>query len=285
MILLLLTATAQASDAPCAKSVVLKPGAGCFLFQDVAAPAPMNVYYFKPKKSGSATPILFSMHGMSRTAKSHRDIWLQEAGKRGVLVLAPEFSTQHFPSEMSYTLGNMGQPKATTEEKLWGFSLVERLFDAVKKAEANASPTYAIFGHSAGAQFVQRMILFKPGRLRAAVAANAGFYAQPSLDASYPDGVGQTAATKETLAQSLKFPLTILLGDKDDDPNDAKLAKGKAASAQGANRVERGKAFLAAGQAKAQELKASFSWKLKIVPGVAHNPAGCVPEAAKALFP
>ncbi len=286
LIVLLLQAPAQASAQPCAKTVELKTGAGCFQFVDVAAKSPLDVHYFKPKATGPTTRILFSLHGMSRTAKSHRDIWIQEATKRAVLVLAPEFSKGNFPSEMSYTLGNMGQPAANADEKLWGFSVIERLFDAVKAKEANTRQTYALFGHSAGAQFVQRMILFKPkARISGAVAANAGFYAQPDLAVSYPNGVGKSGVTKASLAESLKLPLTVLLGDEDDDPNDAKLAKGKAAAAQGANRVERGKAYIEAGKAKAQELKVPYAWKLKMVPGVAHNPAGCVKDAAAILLP
>lgn len=285
LIVLLLQASAQASPASCAKTVELKTGSGCFQFADPAAKTPLDVHYYKPKGAGPKTRVLISLHGMSRTAKSHRDIWIQEAAKRSVLVLAPEFSLANFPTEASYTLGNMGQPTASTEAKLWGFNVLERLFDEVKKVEKNTQATYALFGHSAGAQFVQRMILFFPkARISGAVAANAGFYAQPDLAVPYPNGVGKTAVTSASLAESLKLPLTIVLGDKDDDPNDAKLAKGKAAAAQGANRVERGKAFLAAGKAKAQELKAAFGWKLEIAPGVAHNPAGCVPVAAKALI-
>ena len=59
----------------------------------------------------------------------------------------------------------------------------------------------------------------------------------------------------------------------------------------GVFRQESGGYYLWAGvswtelEAKAQELKVPFGWQLKVVPGVAHNPAGCVADAAKALFP
>jgi len=52
---------------------------------------------------------------------------------------------------------------------------------------------FSMFGHSAGAQFVHRYITFMPqGHLRAAVAANSGWYTLPDQTLKLPYGLKHT---------------------------------------------------------------------------------------------
>jgi pimeloyl-ACP methyl ester carboxylesterase len=103
----------------------------------------------------------------------------------------PEFAAADYP-RAAYQLGNLadGAGKLFPEGK-WTFSAIEHLFDFVKKATGNTSERYHIYGHSAGGQFVHRMVLFLPeARYATAVTANAGWYTMPTFSGKkFPYGL------------------------------------------------------------------------------------------------
>lgn len=62
---------------------------------------------------------------------------------------------------LSLNLGNMtGADGASYSRAQGSFSAIEDVFDAVRKANASAARSYDIYGHSAGAQFVHRLVWF-----------------------------------------------------------------------------------------------------------------------------
>src|SRR3546814_14335164 len=61
------------------------------------------------------------------------------------------------------------------------------VFAAVKAREGLTAETYALYGHSGGAQFVHRYILAGGGpHMGRAVSANAGSYAMPDPAVAWP---------------------------------------------------------------------------------------------------
>ncbi|HEX7558007.1 MAG TPA: hypothetical protein VF386_02370, partial [Usitatibacter sp.] len=134
---------------------------------------PMRVYTYRPKACDSTCPIVFVMAGLKRDASAYRDYWELRADRYKVLVIAPEFTRELWPNAASYNQGEVG--KEADREK-WAFSTIEHLFDEMRDGQA----TYALFGHAAGAQFAERMALFRPdGRASVIVAANPGWYTMP----------------------------------------------------------------------------------------------------------
>src|SRR5262249_18423379 len=150
---------------------------------------------------------------------------------------------------------------------LWSYTVIEHLFDHVKRVTGNQSTTYNIYGHSAGAQFVHRMVLFMPqARIHVAVAANAGFYTMPVDSIDYPYGIGQSPLTVDRLGTAFQRRLVVLLGTADTDPNHPELCKTSEAEAQGPHRFARGRRFFATAQAMARRLNARLNWRLATVP-------------------
>jgi pimeloyl-ACP methyl ester carboxylesterase len=144
---------------------------------------------------------------------------------------------------------------------------------------------YFLFGHSAGAQFVHRMVLFQnPSRIALAVTANAGSYTMPDFDVEFPYGLKHSDLTDTRLKAALEVPVLILLGENDTDPNDKYLPKVPEAMAQGPTRLTRGHHFFSAAEAAAQRLNIPLRWTKSIVPGVGHDNALMAPSAARAMF-
>jgi poly(3-hydroxybutyrate) depolymerase len=180
--LVVLTSCAAPQSGGAGVDSVIAPGVGEFVFDGYPplSDRPVRVFYIAPPDPAGAE-ILIVMHGLGRDGEEYRSDWEGLVDHRNVLVLVPEFSDDHYPGSESYNLGNVvDHDDEPVPRERWSFNVVEALFDFVRRDVGNSSQDYMMFGHSAGAQFVHRFVLFMPEhRVRVAVAANAGWYTMP----------------------------------------------------------------------------------------------------------
>ncbi len=265
----------------------LAAGSGSFIFNDTKGNAdkPITVYYHMPEKLTPNRPIVFIMHGVDRIGSDYRDAWKSYADKYNFLLITPEFSKENWPGGRRYNRGNMYDSKGKLIEKSkWAFTAIEHLFDEVVKRTGSTQKGYFIFGHSAGGQFVHRMITFLPeARIRLAIAANPGWYTQPQFQSQYPYGLIDSPVTKEMLPEILAKPLVVMVGLKDNDPNHKHLYKSDGAMAQGKHRLERGRNYYSVARKIAKELGVKLRWRFMQIPNVAHSNRRMAKSAAKIL--
>lgn len=158
---------------------------------------------------------------------------------------------------------------------------MENIFDHVNAVNGLSLGGYDIFGHSAGGQFVQRMIALKPAsRIRKAIAANAGSYTFLDDTVPYPYGLG---SVNHNLGYSFDRQLVVLLGELDNNAEQGRLDQTERAMKQGAHRLERGTNFFRTSRAAAEKQGGEFNWSLQVVPDVGHNYKGMSEAAAKLL--
>lgn len=263
----------------------IPPGKWSFVFKDAKGhpDRPIRVYTFRPRTCDTKCPILFVMHGVKRNASDYRDIWVDLAERHNLLIVAPEFSQKDWPRAAKYNLGDVAD-NANPEK--WAYSAIEHLFDEMRDGQAD----YAIFGHSAGGQFVHRMLLLRPdSRASVYIAGNPGWYAVPEWRkekavAAYPYSLVGSKSGEAQVRQALAKRLVLLLGANDTDPDDENLNKADGAMKQGANRVERGENFFKAGARVAGELGVKLGWELVEVPDTAHDGAAMSKAAAQAVY-
>jgi pimeloyl-ACP methyl ester carboxylesterase len=266
----------------------IQNGAGSFIFADVQGnpDKPMTVWYYQPTGFSSVSPLVFVMHGAKRDAQRYRDEWAAYAEHEGFLLIVPEFSHKYYPGKREYNEGNLfDKMENPIPENDRAFTVIERLFDFVKEATQSRIPSYDIYGHSAGGQFVQRMVLFKTdARIRTAIAANPGLYAMASYSEIYPYGIRNSGVTPEDLRTAFNRKFILLLGEKDVMAEDLNLARSPDALAQGSSSFERGINFYASAKNQASRLGMTFNWKLTTVPGAAHHDVQLAQAAARLLF-
>jgi poly(3-hydroxybutyrate) depolymerase len=262
-----------------------KPARDHFIYEQ--AGRHVKVWYYQPAGTGADAPVVIVMHGVGRNGEDYLNDWAPFAEQKHFLLIVPEFSKEEFPGEEGYIYGNTVTPAgAPVPREQWAFNMIEPVFDAVRARTGNRSPGYALFGHSAGAQFTQRFLYFVPqARVIRAVAANAGWYMMPDLTVAFPYGLKGTPVTEADLRAALARPFTVLLGTADTDPNAKALRKTPEAEAQGPYRLARGQYFFSHAQAAAAALKAPFGWSLATAPGIAHSDRGMSPFAVPHLFP
>ncbi|MBK19117.1 MAG: alpha/beta hydrolase [Rhodospirillaceae bacterium] len=251
-----------------------------------ALAAPMTVYYYRPDTFKPDGPVLIALHGLSRNAYGYRNYFAKSAHKYGVLVLAPEFTRKNFRGSRRFNLGNLKDKSGATQPKsLWAFPVIDRVFEKSRAMLGFERQKYALFGHSAGSQFVHRMILFSPSeKMSAAVAANAGWYTVPDKRIAFPYGLKGTDSATKKLRDAFGQKLTILLGTDDNDESHKTLRKTEGALQQGSHRLARGRNFYQRSMEIAAQKKLSFRWQIREVPGVAHSGRGMAEPAANILF-
>jgi hypothetical protein len=285
---LLSTAALFPCPAPADEPAAIREGAGRFLFQDPpsATGKTVPVWYYRPKSFGPDTPILFVMHGVKRNADQYRDNWIALAEAHRLLIVAPEFSNANFPKSWAYNLGNVvargpGDTLTPNPESVWSFPVIDRVFGEVRRLTGSKRATFAIFGHSAGAQFVHRYMTYTGGSLvDLAIAANAGWYTLPNDSETFPYGLRQTKLTEGNVKTALGKKVVILLGEADtvQDPNFRMTPE---AMRQGSTRLDRGKNNFAVARREAETLGTPFNWRLVLVPDVGHDNARMAGTAAK----
>lgn len=275
---------AASSNPATIASTKLPQGDGRFVFDGWAGPA-LRVWTHVPAQIGKETPIVIVMHGRGRDADRYRDEWKDLAEAEGFILAVPEFDAERFPGSNSYNHGWFREADGTPRPReQWSFAAIEPLFDEVKNRSGSQVKGYALYGHSAGAQFVHRFVLLMPeARYNSAVTANAGSYAFPDFNVGYPFGLKGAPIDERGLKQVLGKPVVVLLGTADNDINHKSLPQQPQAKKQGAHRLARGEAFFAAGKQSAHDLGVPFGWRLRHVPGVAHSNDGMARAAAPLL--
>ncbi len=266
---------------PAMAATPVPSGKWSFVFSDAKGRAdrPVRVYTYRPRQCESTCPIVFAMHGKGRKASAARDDWELAADRHGLLVIAPEFSERHWPKAAGYNLGGVADDGNRVK---WAYSLIEHLFDEMRDGQQD----YAIFGHSAGAQFVHRLLVLLPdNRASVAIAANAGWYLMPEWRKDrathpYPHSLVDSPAGEKELRIALRKRLVVLLGEKDGDPRDKDLDQSDGSRKQGESRLERGENFFGVGTTAARDLGVKLAWELSYVPGTGHESAAMSKAAA-----
>lgn len=251
-------------DVPGAKQLVVSNWGG----------APITLWYLRGPKTTVDAPVVFVMHGVGRDADRYLSEWRDIAIENDIIVVVPEFSQLHFPGNEGYNFGYVfdSSGKLRPQEQ-WAYSAIEPLFDALRSHERLSVERYWLFGHSAGAQFVHRVVMLGVAkRMIAAISANSGSYMFPLDEVDWPFGLRGAPATRP--AERFSSPMILMLGDADSDPNHRSLPRQPAAMKQGPHRFARGKNFYQTSREIADRRGYNFNWSCLVVPGIAHDNAG-----------
>lgn len=241
-----------------------------FTFSSVDNPI-VRTYLVVPSGLTEDSKMLFVMHGQSRNANDYCNYWRNWAIDRKILLVCPRFEDSKWPGGRGYNRGNVFADENNTRlnpESKWAFTVVEQIHVYARKGFKIDDPQFDIWGHSAGGQFVNRMLFHKPNaKVRLAMPANPGWYMVPSLTIAYPCGA-RHSLLGFTDAHMLAYTLqeaVLFSGTADTDPNDPET--GGCMDAQGRGRYARSKYFYSAVKA----VNPDTTWKHIDVPNVDHD--------------
>ncbi len=283
-------------------NTIFKKGEGCFDYKIKALNFSIPVYYYLPNEPNQLDPytkVVFALHGKERNAQDYRNEWQNiYADNKNFILLAPKFDQKHFPGAAGYNLGNMFTEDLNTinPQNQWAFTEIENIFDFVKRSTKVKAVNYYLYGHSAGAQFVHRMLIFLPhSRIKKAVAAEADSYTIPSYHTEYPCGLKKKTGEQLPpldLRTTFRIPMTIIVGTVDNThPSDSfgcgvQEQVSDNSSEQSSNEhFIHGEYFFDHAQNIAKNMNEDFQWTLKKVVTQSHEDPMFVSCAALEFFP
>lgn len=262
----------------------------------------ITAFTYRASKFDGSGPILFVMHGSSRTAESYLNAFKPIAERHAALAVAPLFDSNNYPTSESYNLGvgvkgtpsgGTYQPRAWRASTDYLYAEIEHLFEALKSKLNSPQCSYRIFGHSAGGQFTHRLLTFRPdARVFRAVTANSGWYTLPSngdgSDRNFfmPYGLQGSPITGDHLKQAFSRELVVLLGSEDTATakEDSNVRGSTKAEAQGSNRLARGQSYFNHASSQAAALGSKFTWLIDTVLGAGHDNDEVAASAGWYLF-
>ena len=221
--------------------------------------------------------------------RGYRDYWLQVVDDPDILAIADRVFGRAFPDYLRYHFGNRhDEAGAPNPREQWTYGIDERLFAALLRQGLTNQQRYGLFGHSAGGQFVHRMLSFGyRDHVAVAVSANAGTYAMPNLMTAWPFGLGETELDTHALWPLLDFPITVMTGTQDIKTTGRYFPKGPRSMRQGATRHERAHNYVRAGHEAAEAMGTRCAWTVINVPDVGHDgermSVAAAPVVAQAL--
>lgn len=248
---------------------------------------PLTIFTYKPPTYRDG-PLVIVFHGVGRNAEEYRNFAITLAERFGVIVVAPLFDKERFPTVRYQRGGLVDTAGRVQAPEKWTYAFVPKIVAHLRKLEDRPRLPYYLIGHSAGGQFLVRLAAFLPGEAERIVAANAGSHLFPVRNADFGYGFGGLPPelnNDEVLRRYLAAPITLYQGTGDTvaDPN---MDATPPAMQQGPNRLARGRAAFAAAQQLARARGWTCNWRLVETAGIGHDAAFmfAARESGDALF-
>ncbi len=271
---LLAACAAAPADAPVGAAIA--PGDGS---ERVALPgAALTVLTYRPTACRPRL-LMLVFHGVGRDPAPYRAHARPLADPSCAVVVAPLFDHARFPRD-DYQYG--GVPGEAPGGR--AIDLVMPLVAWARAALGTPDLPFVLVGHSAGAQFLDRVAAYAPPPAARILLANPSTWVLPDASVPAPFGFGGPGGGGEdALRRYLALPVSVLLGGA--DVRSRNLARGPEADAQGPTRLARGETAFRRAREVAHAHGWAFGWTLAVVPGVGHDAAAMLasPEAAAAL--
>ncbi len=245
----------------------------------------LAIYTYRPQCPDPS--ILLVFHGLNRNADRYRDYARSLGDRLCMLVVAPKFDKERFPTWRYQRGGIVDRRGVVQPPSSWTGRLVISLVAWLRTQEGRPL-AYSMIGHSAGGQFLSRIAAFIPNDARRMVVANPSTWVFPSIDVDAPYGLRRAYSNGEAkarLRQYLTAPVTVFLGKEDE--GDTNRNDSREAVAQGETRHDRGLNVFAAARKAARATGAPLNWRLVELPGVGHSASKMFSSqaAAEALAP
>lgn len=242
---------------------VIEPG--MVHMRHVSGDTALKYYVYLPKKRREHTSQFVSVHGVSRNAREHADMFAQIAEQYGVVLVAPLFSRRYFGDYQR--LGRAGSGRRADYA-------IQSITREVERLTGAMCSKISLFGFSGGGQFVHRYTMAHPEHVQRLVIGAAGWYTYPEATFQYPYGTASTPRLKGicfNVKKFLRVPACVMVGQWDIKHDPGLNQSARIQRQQGTTRLERGRRWINIMNRAAMENGIDTYYKFSILPGVDHD--------------
>ncbi len=230
----------------------------------------LKYYLYIPEGCTPSSKIFISVHGISRNAREHAELFSSYAERYGLILVAPRFTRKHFCDYQR--LGQKGTCRRSDK-------VLHAIVKEVKTLTGNRTGKFLMFGYSGGAQFVHRYIMAYPDHVDRAVIAAAGWYTFPDPTLEYPLGTKTSSSMKDITMNAFRFlsvPVSVLVGELDNERDHDLRKSDYLFHQQGLSRIERGRRWAKVMKSAARTYNLNTSYEFMILPRSGHSFAECM---------
>jgi len=221
-------------------------------------------YYVAVPEARQIDHVVVLVHGISRNAQWLIESFWPYVREHRIALVAPLFAESTHKDFQR--LGRTGKgPRAD-------LALDAILAEVSELTDWNERKAF-FFGHSAGAQFVQRYMFAHPQRVIRAVLSAAGCYTFP-IDRNYPSGIRKATGLPGVRFEPQRFlrvPTAVFVGLEDTVRDGSLNCSHKVDQLQGINRLQRARNWVQAMQKAATEYDLKPVVELIEISGVSHD--------------
>ncbi|HED14998.1 MAG TPA: hypothetical protein ENI62_15345 [Gammaproteobacteria bacterium] len=225
----------------------------------------LRYFIYIPKDHGICSAQFISVHGISRNAREHAELYAPLAEQYGVILVVPIFSKRHFGGYQR--LGREGGGRRADHA-------LQLITDEVEYLTGADSGKIFLTGFSGGGQFAHRYTMAHPDRVRRLAIAAAGWYTHPDESRRFPYGIASTPRLKGIdfdLQKFLQVPTSVFVGQWDIVCDSGLNQSARIRRQQGLTRLERGRYWVDAMNRAAMEYAMDASCEFAIIPSVGHD--------------
>jgi pimeloyl-ACP methyl ester carboxylesterase len=229
-------------------------------------------FVYVPEDVMEGAPVLVSVHGISRNAKTHAKAFSPFADRYGIVVVAPLFPGKKFPGYQRLGLSRRrdhSRPDLT----------LHAILSEVGTLTGARTDRIYLFGYSGGGQFAHRYAMFYPERVLAVAVGAPGWYTFPDEQARFPRGLDLPPREDLPRPSSRDFsrvPMAVFVG-RQDDQRDATLKTSRRVDAQqGLTRVDRGRRWVDAMRAVAAGHGHDTRYEYRVLSECGHSFRRCM---------
>jgi pimeloyl-ACP methyl ester carboxylesterase len=235
---------------------------------------PPQVYFaYIPSSGARQAPVFVTVHGLSRNAREHAELFAPYCEEQGVVLVAPLF-TEEYTRDFQ-RLGRQGRGARAD-------LILETILEEFSMTTGADTTKLHLFGFSGGAQFAHRFAMAHPHRVARAVVTSAGWYTFPDGEVRYPYGVRASRDLPDVrfdAEEFLQVPITVIVGDQDVTSEDLRNSD-RVNRQQGANRLERARNWVSAMHAAARAHRLEPLVTFESIPGGDHAFGNLMQEGA-----
>ena len=231
----------------------------------VTGDSALRYYIYVPQKCNEHCSQFVSVHGVSRNAREHAEMFAQLAEKYGVVLVAPVFSRRYFGDYQR--LGREGCGRRAD----YAMQLITREVESLTGAN---SSKISLFGFSGGGQFAHRYTMAHPDHVQRLVIGAAGWYTYPEASCKYPYGTAPTSrlqGVRFNVKMFLQVPACVLVGQWDIKYDPGLNQSARIQRQQGTTRLERGRRWIDTMNRAAMAHGMDTSYEFSMLPGVDHD--------------